>query len=91
MPLVAAAGGEIVWVGKAASSLVAPPGEHWDEVVLVRYPDKDAFVRMTTTDKYVEVSVHRTAALADSRLIALVEGQVQQAANHPFLRTAEYD
>ena len=91
MPLVDEVGGEVVWVGKAASLLVAPSGEHWDEVVLVRYPDKDAFVNMTTTGRYVEISVHRTAALADSRLIALVEGQVQQAANHPSFAVTEHD
>lgn len=91
MPLVAEAGGEIIWLGKAASSLVAPPGEHWHEVVLVRYPDKDAFINMTTTGKYVEISVHRTAALEDSRLIALIEGQVQQAANHPSFASTEHD
>lgn len=91
MPLIAEFRGEVVWLGKAASALVAPLGEHWDEVVLVRYPDKDAFVNMTTTNKYVEVSVHRTAALADSRLIALIEGQVQQAANHPSFALTNHD
>jgi uncharacterized protein (DUF1330 family) len=91
MPLLAAVGGEIVWLGKAACALIGPPGEHWDEVVLVRYPDKDAFVRMSTTTRYAELAVHRTAALADSRLIALVEGQVQQAANHPTFTSAEHE
>lgn len=91
MPLLASAGAEITWLGKMGTTLIAPSDEHWDEVVLVRYPDKDAFVSMTTTGKYVELSVHRTAALADSRLIALVDGRSQQAANHPTFNTAEHD
>jgi uncharacterized protein (DUF1330 family) len=91
MPLLDAAGAEITWLGKMGTALIAPSGEHWDEVVLVRYPDKDAFVSMTTTGKYVELSVHRTAALADSRLIALIDGRPQQAANQPTLKTAEHD
>lgn len=91
MPLLAAAGAEITWLGKMGTALIAPSGEHWDEVVLVRYPDKEAFVNMTTTGKYVELSVHRTAALADSRLIALIDGRAQQAANHPNFDTAKHD
>lgn len=91
MPLLAAAGAEITWLGRMATVLIAPSDEHWDEVVLVRFPDKDGYVKMSTTDKYIELSVHRTAALADSRLIALIDGRAQQAANHPVLKTAEHD
>lgn len=91
MPLLAKAGAEITWLGKMGTALIAPSGEHWDDVVLVRYPDKDAFVNMTTTGKYVELSVHRTAALVDSRLIALIDGRTQQASNQPSLTKPEHD
>jgi uncharacterized protein (DUF1330 family) len=71
---VKAAGGEVVWAGEARGSLIAPPGEEWDAVLLVRYPSIEAFLGMTQDPAYLECAVHRTAALADSRLIATVEG-----------------
>ncbi len=31
-------GGELVWKGKALAGVIAPEGEKWDDVLLVRYP-----------------------------------------------------
>lgn len=63
-------GGELVWAGHAAGSLIAPPDEHWDDVLLVRYPSIEAFMTMVGDPDYLACARHRTAALADSRLIA---------------------
>jgi uncharacterized protein (DUF1330 family) len=38
--------------------------------VLVEYPSVDAFRTMVADPAYAAVSIHRTAALDDSRLIA---------------------
>ena len=51
-------------------SLIAPEEEEWDDVVLVEYPSRDAFVKMVESAEYQAVSPHRTAGLLDSRLIA---------------------
>jgi uncharacterized protein (DUF1330 family) len=42
-------------------------------VILVEYPSRQAFVEMTSSPKYGDVSKDRTAGLADSRLIAMTE------------------
>ncbi len=73
-PIMAGVGAKIVWAGRAHSALIAPPGECWDEVLLVQYPHKDAFVQMTQSVEYLAIVHHRTAALADSRLVASTEG-----------------
>ncbi|MGA8256104.1 MAG: hypothetical protein WB767_05950 [Nocardioides sp.] len=70
---VTAAGGEVVWAAHAHAALIAPPGEQWDSVLLVRYPSIEAFATMVVDPAYQAVAVHRTAALLDSRLIATVE------------------
>lgn len=70
MPLLAAVGGRLVWIGLGRATLIAPEGEAWDQAILVEYPSRTAFVEMTTSEAYQAVSRHRTAALADSRLIA---------------------
>lgn len=62
-------GGEPVWVGAALDAFIAPPGERWDEMLLVRYPSIGAFLRMLAQPDYRAATFHRTAALEDARLI----------------------
>lgn len=67
---VAEVGGRVLWAGAVAASVIAPADEEWDDVVLVEYPSRTAFLRMVTSDTYRAAVPHRTAALMDSRLIA---------------------
>lgn len=69
-PMVVEAGGRILWFGNVAQIVIGPDTERWDDAVLVQYPSRQAFITMVTRPDYLEASVHRTAALADSRLIA---------------------
>ncbi len=41
-----------------------------DGAVLVESPSRQHFIDITTSEEYITVAVHRTAALDDSRLIA---------------------
>lgn len=66
-------GGTITWMGTVHGEIIAPPGEKWDEVLLVRYPSIEKFLDMVMNPSYQECLAHRTAALEDSRLIALTE------------------
>jgi uncharacterized protein (DUF1330 family) len=69
MPLLLEVGGLPLWMGKARASLIAPDGEAWDEVFLVHYPSRRAFLRMVNSSPYRAIFHHRTAALSDSRLV----------------------
>ncbi|RYF83759.1 MAG: DUF1330 domain-containing protein [Comamonadaceae bacterium] len=69
-PLLQRAGATVQWQGDAHHALVAPPGESWDEVLLVTYPSRDAFVTMMQSPEYKAIVHHRTAALRDARLVA---------------------
>ncbi|MFP5462318.1 MAG: DUF1330 domain-containing protein [Gammaproteobacteria bacterium] len=71
MEKVTAVGGRKIWGGAALHSVVAPEGEQWDEVFLVEYPSTEAFMNMVRAPGYQAFTHHRTAALADSRLIAI--------------------
>jgi uncharacterized protein (DUF1330 family) len=68
--MVIEAGGKILWFGNVAQIVIGPDTERWDDAVLVQYPSRQAFITMVTRPDYLAASVHRTAALADSRLIA---------------------
>ena len=65
------AGGEVVWEGDVMASPIAPSDESWDEVVFIRYPTADAFLTVVTDTNYEANLIHRSAALEDSRLIAI--------------------
>jgi uncharacterized protein (DUF1330 family) len=69
MPLVAEAGGRMFWLGSVKQTVVGPDAEEWDDAVLVQYPSRKAFLGMLSRSAYQEIAIHRTAALADSRLI----------------------
>lgn len=63
-------GGDVQVLASIEVALIAPAGEQWDELLLVRYPSRDAFLSMLADPEYRAATVHRTAALADSRLLA---------------------
>ncbi|ARU86533.1 DUF1330 domain-containing protein [Pseudomonas sp. M30-35] len=62
-------GGSVELLANAHVALIAPSDEQWDQMLLVRYPSKQAFLSMINDPQYQAVTVHRTAALSDSRLI----------------------
>lgn len=72
-PFLAHVGGRLVWQGEAHGALIAPEGERWDLCLLVEYPSKGAFLAMVGDPGYQAIAMHRTAALADSRLIPTVK------------------
>lgn len=63
------AGARIVWHGTPRLMFIGPDDKAWDDVLIVRYPDLAAFIAMITDPAYLEIAVHRSAALLDSRLI----------------------
>lgn len=66
---VRAVGGEPVWMAAVLARFIGPEDENWDEMLLVRYPSLGAFLTMLAMPDYQIATVHRTAALADSRLL----------------------
>ena len=67
--LVAGSGAGMVWEGALECVVTGPDGE-WDEAFVMGYPDAAAFFAMLKDENYVrKILPHRTAAVADSRLI----------------------
>ena len=71
LPLMAKHGARIVWAGSAQEGVICAPGESWDEVVLVGYPSRQAFIDMISSAEYAAVVEHRQAGIEDSRLIEM--------------------
>ncbi|NKQ09612.1 DUF1330 domain-containing protein [Pseudomonas sp. SST3] len=64
------AGGDVQVAASAQVALIAPEQEEWDEMLLVRYPSPEAFLAMLADEEYRAATLHRSAALTDSRLVA---------------------
>ncbi|GMR02855.1 MAG: DUF1330 domain-containing protein [Acidimicrobiia bacterium] len=72
LPLLAEVGGKPIFMGDGGSLLIGPADARWDRVLLVQYPNMTAFLAMTQNPEYHAGAGHRTAALADSRLLPIV-------------------
>ncbi|MBZ0129600.1 MAG: DUF1330 domain-containing protein [Rhodobacteraceae bacterium] len=71
-PIFRALGGRIIWSGRPEVMVIGPDsGEDWDIAFIAEYPSEDAFVAMIRDPDYQKVTYHRTAAIADSRLIRM--------------------
>lgn len=66
-------GAKPIWMSKVLAGVIAPAEERWDQVLLVRYPSVESFMTMISMPDYLAATVHREAALEDSRLIATIE------------------
>jgi uncharacterized protein (DUF1330 family) len=62
-------GAQVVWAGACNPALIGPDDPEWDMALVVRYPSRAAFLSMVQDPDYLAQARHRTAALADSRLI----------------------
>src|SRR5690606_13985132 len=61
-------GAELVYAGDGATPLVAEEGQAWDAVLLVRYPSREAFIRMVEDPEYQQITEFRTQALSEAVL-----------------------
>ncbi|MGK2932438.1 MAG: DUF1330 domain-containing protein [Solirubrobacterales bacterium] len=62
-------GGKVLTAVASVDSIIGPEEAEWDMTILVQYPNRQAFLKMVTDPGYLAIAGHRTAALADSRLI----------------------
>ncbi len=67
--LVAGSGAAMIWEPQV-ECVVTGPTDEWDEIFVMGYPNSAAFLAMVKNEDYIrDVVPHRTAAVADSRLI----------------------
>ena len=70
-PLLRASGGELLFAGTAHAFLIGPHGEHWDYAMLVKQTSASSFMAFASDPMAQKVTQHRTAAVADSRLLPI--------------------
>jgi hypothetical protein len=66
-----------VFLGSVAATVVAPPGEAWDDIAIVEYASFDALRKIIETPEYeAEAAPHRRAALEDWRFVAALKAEL---------------
>ena len=68
-PIFERVGGSQLWIGRPELLMIGPAAETWELAFIARYPTAQAFVDMLRDPDYNRATRHRTAAVADSRLI----------------------
>jgi len=63
-------GGKLLWLGKADQYIIGDENDKWDEVLLVEYPSRAAFLKMISLPEFEEVQKDRKASLKSTVLIA---------------------
>ena len=63
--------GHMVWPGTSLGTVIGPPEEDWDLVLVVTYESPAEFFAAVTTPEYLKVAPARDAAVADSRLVMM--------------------
>ncbi len=71
-PFLAESGGEVLFHGKGGALLIGPDDERWDAALLVCQDSVPSFLAFAGNEAYLAGLGHRTAALADTRLLPLV-------------------
>ena len=70
-PLLEASGGKLLFAGKPAGFLIGPMDERWDHAMLVQQSSAQSFLAFASDPEAQRITRHRTATLADSRLLPI--------------------
>jgi uncharacterized protein (DUF1330 family) len=63
-------GGSVIWAGRADQILIGDPAQDWDQVLLVQYPSRAAFLDMVSKPEYLEAHEHRESGLERTVVVA---------------------
>ena len=63
---------QVLYAGDCSTVLVAPEQHEWDAVLVVEYPNRQAFSRMVADPEYQKITRLRTDALSEAVLQATI-------------------
>ena len=71
------AGSELLYFGNTQPYVIGPLEEEWDVMLLVKHASKEEFLKFASNEEYLRIKGYRTAALADSRLLPILEKKIK--------------
>ncbi|HOT45522.1 MAG TPA: DUF1330 domain-containing protein [Spirochaetota bacterium] len=69
-PILNEIGAKVLWLGAVRQVFIGAEKDRWDEVLLVEYPSRKAFLSMISRPDYKKIHKYREDALEDSALLA---------------------
>ena len=72
-PFLKASGGEILFLGRGDRFFIGPQNEKWDFMMLIKQRSLAEFLTFASNEEYLKGIGHRTAAVQDSRILPLVD------------------
>ena len=70
LPMIERLGGRILYAGRLAERAHDDDAPEWDVLILVEYPNRQAFIDMVNDPAYRSAHVHRSAAVERALLRA---------------------
>ncbi len=70
-PIATRTGGKVAYFGIPQLTLIGPEHEKWDAIFIVSYPNLASFLSLVGDPEYKKHAFHRSAAVADSRLVRM--------------------
>lgn len=64
--------GRLIYMGDALHLFIGDDSNNWDLCLLVEYPSKNAFLKMTSDPEYLKIHSLREEALEDSVLLVTI-------------------
>ncbi len=82
-PIATRTGGKVVYFGMPQLTLIGPEHEKWDAIFVVSYPNLASFLALVGDPEYKKHAFHRSAAVADSRLVRMAPAPVPEQPSKP--------
>jgi uncharacterized protein (DUF1330 family) len=70
LPLLMEIGARVLWLGKVRQVFIGSENDYWDEILMVEYPSRKAFLEMISRPDYIKIHKDREDALENSALLA---------------------
>jgi uncharacterized protein (DUF1330 family) len=70
-PILLSIGAQVLYAGECTLPLLAAGSEAWDAVVIVRYPNRGAYVEMLADPSYQAIAHLRRAALREASMLPM--------------------
>jgi uncharacterized protein (DUF1330 family) len=63
MPILKEIGARVLWLGSLKQVFIGGEHDYWDEVLLVEYPSRKAFLQMISRPDYLQIHKDRETSL----------------------------
>ena len=77
-PIANRVGGKVVYLGAPQLTVIGPEHEQWDAIFIVSYPNLNAFLALIGDPEYQQHAFHRSAGVADSRLVRMAPSPAEK-------------